>query len=213
MATMTSTTEGPIRPSLPSGAAAPRRRTARRAALAAMLALGVLVVGCGDSDSDSDDNASGTSEITQHDDHSGDHATDGDEPTAGDEPDAGDDAPGSDAPTADGVPKECSIYPFAMEPADPDEITLAPASWPAPPAGATLCVTSTTMDSSTEVAEYALGADPETILGYYEAQLGVQWNVEREAGVGNEILTGYDDTVGFQIVTRDGGFKIAFGEL
>jgi hypothetical protein len=60
---------------------------------------------------------------------------------------------------------------------------------------------------------YALAAERDTILGYYEAQLGEQWNVERRAGVGDEILTGYDDTVGFQIVTRDGGFKIAFGEL
>ena len=119
-----------------------------------------------------------------------------------------------DTPMADGVPKECSIYPFAMEPADPDEITLTPDRWPSPPSGATLCVTSSAIGSSTEVAEYALAAEPETILGYYEAQLSGPFEVEREAGIGaGEILTGYDDTVGFQIVTRDGGFKIAFAEL
>jgi hypothetical protein len=183
----------------------PTVRRARIAFAGVLLAVTVLGAACGDDSTDtaSEGGASGTSEHTRHDD---DEATgDGAGPTddGGDEP----------APAVDGVPKECSIFPFAMEPADPDEITMTPDGWPAPPPGATLCVTSATIGGSTEIAEYALGAEPETILGYYEAQLGEGFNLSREAGVGAEMLTGYDESVGFQISTRDGGFKIAFGEL
>jgi hypothetical protein len=128
---------------------------------------------------------------------------------------------GNDATTEDtlfdqqslGVPEECiGAYPFAMEAPDPDEISLAPAGWPAPPEGATLCVTSETIGSETEVAEYATSATDEEVLAYYEAELG-GFELAREAGVGREILTGYDDTVGFQIQPTDAGFKVVFATL
>jgi hypothetical protein len=114
-----------------------------------------------------------------------------------------------------GVPEECiGVFPFAMEAPDADEIDLAPAGWPAPPEGATLCVTSEPIDGDSEVAEYAWDSTPDEVLDYYEAELGDAFQVEREAGVGQGLLSGYDDAVGFQILPLDGGaFRIAFGTL
>lgn len=200
----------------------PPHRTRRRyLAVSALAVAATLLAGaCSDSEDDnplqgSPASPAGIIEHGAHDDGSfqDDFGAD-DESDAQEDTDDMDDMDDviSDRPA--GVPKECSIFPFAMEPADPDEISLEPAGWPAPPSGSTLCVTSTTVDGDTEVAEYALGAERETILGYYEAQLDGRYELAREAGIGaGDILTGYDDAIGFQISTRDGGFKIAFSEL
>lgn len=147
---------------------------------AAVAALALLPVACGD---DEDDSA-------------------GDPVSAPVDPDGGLD----DAPIGDGVPEECAVFIGTIEPADPADLDALPAEWPEPPAGSTLCSVS---HGGTTTIQYASDTVPDEVLTYYETELGASWDPVREAGAGDEILTGYSDTVGFQIQPRDGGFRIS----
>ncbi|QGG95795.1 hypothetical protein [Actinomarinicola tropica] len=122
---------------------------------------------------------------------------------------AGGEAP-TDAPVGDGVPKECATFIGIIEPADPAVLDTLPADWPEPPAGSTLC--SGSGSGGTTTVQYATDVAPAEILAHYESELGADWNVAREAGAGDEILTGYRDAIGIQVQPRDGGFRIALAD-
>lgn len=113
------------------------------------------------------------------------------------------------------VPEECAdAYLFAAGPADIAEITLMPADWPASPAGAILCLTSETMDGSSETASYATEAPIEDVFAHYEGAL-TGYEVYRsdgaETGTGYATLDGVGADVAFQIRETDGGFVLVFG--
>lgn len=164
----------------------PPRTTPRRRALAvaALAVLAFVPAACSDDDDD-------------------DTGADADLPLVGDESPSVEDLAGDLPP---GVPEECAAFLFVMEPPDPDEVTV-PDGWPDPPSGSTLCTVSSTLDGTMQ-AEYAVDSDGDAVLAHYEAELGAEWNLAREAGVGEEILTGYQDTLGFQVQPTDGGFRL-----
>lgn len=162
----------------------PTRRTRVALSAVAVGLAAVALVGCGDDDDT--DTGAGV-----------------DLPLVGDESPDVEDLAGDLPP---GVPEECAAFMFVMEPADPDDLDL-PAEWPAPPGDSTLCTVSSTLDGTMQ-AEYAIEAEGEAVLAHYETELGAEWNLAREAGIGQEILTGYQDTVGFQVQPTDGGFRL-----
>jgi len=113
------------------------------------------------------------------------------------------------------VPEECAeAYPLAAAPADIAEITLMPTDWPAPPDDAILCLTSETLDGSTETASYATDAAIEEVLSYYETSLS-SYEIYRadgaETGTGYAALDGVGGDVAFQVRETDGGFILVFG--
>lgn len=126
-----------------------------------------------------------------------------------DEGDAGDSDP------SQLVPEECSdAYVLAAAPADIAEIALMPADWPAPPDGAILCMTSETMDGSSETASYASHTGIEGVFDHYSAALS-GYEIFRadgaETGTGYATLDGVGAGVAFQIRETDGGFVLVFG--
>lgn len=166
------------------------RTTVRRAATLAGLLLSVPLFGaCGD-DADS---------------------TAGDPPAAQEaDAGAGAEADGLD-PADSGVPEECAeAFPVAFGAPDLKALTLLPADWPEPPAGATLCQTTSTADGSIETADYATDAPAEEVLSAYESALAPSYDVARnDEGLG-EVLTGTAGSVVFELSTRDGAYSIAF---
>jgi hypothetical protein len=166
----------------------PRRQTRARTALAvSLLALAALAAACGD---DTDEDA-GADPIVASDDPGGDTS----------------EVPGGER--ALGVPEECDAFMFAVVPPDASEIELAPTGFPDPPDGSTLCVTSETMDGSTETADFAYDGDVTEVYAHYESMLGEEWNLERLDGVGGEILSGGTDDVGLEVRSVEGGFRLA----
>lgn len=129
--------------------------------------------------------------------------------------DAADDpVPLSDDAYAD-VPEGCrENYPFAALPADIADVGLQPVDWPAPPADATLCLTTDTVGGSIESAAYATNAAIDDVLAHYESALAA-YDVFRTSGADNgtgyETLDGTAGDVEFQIRESDGGFLLVFG--
>ncbi|GGH40704.1 hypothetical protein [Microbacterium album] len=112
------------------------------------------------------------------------------------------------------VPQECQdAYPLAVVPADLADVASVPDDWPAPPAGAVLCLTSGSFDDTTETASYATDAPIEDVLAHYEAALA-GYELYRadgaENGTGYDTLDGERPGLGVQIRETDGGFVIVF---
>lgn len=143
----------------------------------------------------------------------GGDSTPGDEAPAAEAPGA-EELPAVD-PAAGAVPEECAeAFPLAYEPADIAMIESLPADWPAPPGGATLCMTSETMDGSSETASYATESPIDDVFAHYEAQLS-GYDVFRsdgaENGTGYATLDGTNGDIAFQVREADGGFILVFG--
>ncbi|WP_164861749.1 hypothetical protein, partial [Microbacterium sp. CPCC 204701] len=118
-------------------------------------------------------------------------------------------------PAAGAVPEECAqAFPLAYAPADIAMIESLPVDWPAPPAGAILCVTSETVGGSSETASYATETPIGDVLAHYEAQLP-GYDLDRsdgaENGTGYATLDGTNGDIAFQVRETDGGFILAFG--
>lgn len=107
-----------------------------------------------------------------------------------------------------GVPEAClEAFPVAMTAPDLADVSLLPADWPAAPAGATLCQTSSTADGAYQTADYATEDDPAAVLDAWEAALADFSPTRGDEGAGEQ-LTGTAGTVAFEITTRDGAFSV-----
>lgn len=130
-------------------------------------------------------------------------------PASGSAADAEEDL--ADVADAAGVPEECQeAFPLALEPVDPADVGF-PAGWPEPPVEATLCSTGSTLDDATRTADYATTATPTEVLDAYEAALPATYETTREDQGLGEVLSGYDDTVSFQIQPAEGRFSVLLG--
>lgn len=108
-------------------------------------------------------------------------------------------------------PQECldaSILPLG--PPNLSALELVPGGWPDAPAGSTLCSTSSSIDATTEKAQYASDLPREDVLVAYEKAL-TGFDVARDVdGVGADVLTGTADGIGFQVGARDGAITVLF---
>ncbi|MEO9322697.1 hypothetical protein ABFT23_04350 [Nocardioides sp. C4-1] len=113
---------------------------------------------------------------------------------------------------SDDVPTECAeAFPLALVPADLADVTLRPADFPAPPVESTLCQTSSTMDDSVAIADYATPASPEEVLDAYEQQLGATYEVTRaDDGAGETVAADLGGVV-VEVSTGEGRYSVAFG--
>lgn len=109
-----------------------------------------------------------------------------------------------------GVPEAClEAFPVAMTAPELAAITLLPADWPEAPAGATLCQTSSTMDSGVQIADYATNDPTADVLDGYEDALSAYDVVRADEGLGDQ-LSGTAGSVSFEINTRDGAYSVTF---
>ncbi|MFI5428169.1 hypothetical protein ACHMWU_17150 [Aeromicrobium sp. UC242_57] len=98
-------------------------------------------------------------------------------------------------------------------PPDIADVQMLPASWPAPPAGSTLCQTSETVGGSREEVDYATDLPPAEVFAAYEQALDPSFEVSRDtSGLGDEVLIGVADGVDFQISADEGKFSIALAK-
>lgn len=112
------------------------------------------------------------------------------------------------------VPEECrEAFPTAGQPADLADVDLLPADWPAPPAGATLCLTMDTVGGTSESASYAADLAIDDVFAHYESALS-GYDMFRadgaENGTGYATLDGVGADVDFQIRESNGGFVLLF---
>jgi hypothetical protein len=120
-------------------------------------------------------------------------------------------ATGGELSARSDAPPECQdAFPLALEPASLDDVTLIPSDWPQPPAGATLCGTSHTLDGNIETLDYALAADSTDVLDAYESALPETYTSMREDDGLGEVITGTGGGVSFEITPRDGSFTLFF---
>jgi hypothetical protein len=168
----------------------PRRRSRARSALAvSVLAVASLGAACGDDGGGGEDPDAAPLDV------GGELGSDSSDSAGG--------------PSAAGVPEECAPFLLAVGPADQSEIEHAPHDFPEPPAGSMLCLTSETMDGSTETADYAYEGDVAEVYSHYESTLGPEWNLERVENIGGDVLSGGTDEVGLEVRSVEGGFRLA----
>lgn len=133
---------------------------------------------------------------------------------AGPGADPGTDGPSVSGPAAPGAASAACLEAYPSAGADPrleDGDPVVPADWPAPPAGAELCVVMPTSEV-TVVLQYAASIPPDAVLDHYEAELGA-YDLERSAGVGDApILNAQGPGLAFAIQTDPltGGYLVAF---
>jgi hypothetical protein len=107
-----------------------------------------------------------------------------------------------------GVPEAClDAFPVALTEPDLGDLTLLPASWPAEPAGATLCQTSATVDGSIETVDYATDRPAADVLDAYESALSAHDVSRTDQGLGPQ-LVGTVEGVAFEITPREGAFTV-----
>lgn len=133
--------------------------------------------------------------------------------TGSSEDDSAPPAESSDISPAAALPECKAAFPAAFGEADIAEAQLLPANWPPPPAGATLCQTSETVDGSREDVDYATELTADEVYAAYEEALDPSFGVKREtSGIGAEILVGVADGVNFQIAAAEGKFTIGLAK-
>ncbi len=112
------------------------------------------------------------------------------------------------------VPSECVAAGIPSAPSDWANVERAPEAWPDAPAGAHLCITSSTTDAN--IATFVSSEAWEDTLGYYEPSLAERGASDlarvrgEDTGTGYEQLEGTLDGAVFLIRESDSGFSLVF---
>jgi len=111
------------------------------------------------------------------------------------------------------IPEECIDVAVGWYPGvSIDSLETVPAGWPAPPADAILC--STSSGGTIETASYATSLAFDELAAHYLADLPSEYTAAvisgDENGTGYDTVDGNGPGIAFQISERDGGFRLAF---
>ena len=118
--------------------------------------------------------------------------------------------PADPGAAAGGATPDChTVYPQRMGSEDPANVTILPANWPAPPAGAHLCAALMTSDA-TGLLQYVTSQDQASVVAHYAALLPDDGTVTEGEGIGGHpILNAEFDGTSVAVQTSEGAFLVA----